>query len=282
MNYSIHFVFLILCSKCIAVNIKRLDVPALVELGTESVILDCDYSTGETPGPGLVIKWFFNGSTGLVYQWIPPLQPQFIGLLKGKVDPNFKISDEPLQAYRAIKIINPGTHLSGNYTCVVSTFIAEDSQTRSMLVYSPGKSFHFQQEKKYVFLVTLRCVAEYLYPRPVLTILSKGKPLERALTDMRMDSWGMYTVETTALVHDDDVTSPWEEFVCVLSLPLANYTSNRTTVYYPGLMPTHSASIEVKKPQEHQASSKTILHTFFTMSIDLFCFILSRRYQHAV
>ncbi|KAF9404475.1 hypothetical protein HW555_014323 [Spodoptera exigua] len=103
-----------------------------------------------------------------------------------------------------------------------------------MLVYSPGKSFQFDQEKKYVFLVTLKCMAEYLYPRPVMTILSKGKPLERAITDMRMDSWGMYTVETTALVHDDDVTSPWEEFVCVLSLPLANYTSNRTTVYYPG------------------------------------------------
>ncbi|KAJ8730737.1 hypothetical protein PYW08_002150 [Mythimna loreyi] len=255
MNYSIHFVLLIVCSKCIAVNIKRMDVPALVELGTESVILDCDYSTGETPGPGLVIKWFFNGSTGLVYQWIPPLRPQVIGLLKGKVDMSFKISDEPLQAYRAIKIINPGTHLSGNYTCVVSTFIAEDSQTRSMLVYSPGNSFHFDQEKKYVFLVTLKCVAEYLYPRPVMTILSKGVPLERAVTDMRMDSWGMYSVETTALVHDDDVTSPWEEFVCLLSLPLANYTNNRTTIYYPGLMPTHSASIEVKKPMEHQASN---------------------------
>lgn len=48
----------------------------------------------------------------------------------------FFVTDESLQAYRAIKIINPGTHLSGNYTCVVSTFIAEDSQTRSMLVYS--------------------------------------------------------------------------------------------------------------------------------------------------
>ncbi|XP_026732976.1 uncharacterized protein LOC113497586 isoform X1 [Trichoplusia ni] len=260
MDYSIHFVFLILCSKCIAVNIRRLDVPALVELGTESVTLDCDYSTGVTPGPGLVLKWFFNGSTGLVYQWIPPMQPQVIGLLKGKVDMSFKISEEPLQAYRAIKIMNPSTLLSGNYTCVVSTFLEEDSQTKSMLVYSPGKDFHFHQEKKYVFLVTLICAAEYLYPRPVMTILSKGKPLKSAVTDMRMDSWGMYSVETQALVHDDDVTSPWEEFVCVLSLPLANYTVNRTTIYYPGLMPTaHIAAIGVEKPQEHQANNSPTL-----------------------
>ncbi|XP_075974687.1 uncharacterized protein LOC142975615 [Anticarsia gemmatalis] len=273
MNYSIHFVFLILCSKCIAVNIKRMEVPSLVELGTESVILDCDYSTGVTPGPGLVIKWFFNGSTGLVYQWIPPRQPQVIGLLKGKVDMTFKISEEPLQAYRAIKILNPSTHLSGNYTCVVSTFLEEDRQTRSMLVYSPGKSFHFIQEKKYVFLVTLICVAEDLYPRPLMTILSKGKPLEQAETDMRMDSWGMYTVETRAQVHDDYVSRPYEEFVCMLSLPHANYTANRTTIYYPGLMPTaHIAAIEVEKPQEHQANNCPLLRACAALFILLISF----------
>lgn len=45
-------------------------------------------------------------------------------------------TDEPLHAYRAIKILRPTIELSGNYTCVVSTFIEEDRQTRSMLVYS--------------------------------------------------------------------------------------------------------------------------------------------------
>lgn len=78
-------------TECVAVNIKRIEVPALVEMGTESVILNCDYGT-ETPGPGLVMKWFFNGSSGLVFQWIPPMQPQVIGLLKGKVDLTFRIS----------------------------------------------------------------------------------------------------------------------------------------------------------------------------------------------
>lgn len=49
-----------------------------------------------------------------------------------------------------------------------------------------------------------------------------------------MDSWGLYSVTVTAVVHDDDVANPWEEFVCTLTLPPANFTSNRTTVYYPG------------------------------------------------
>ena len=75
-----------------AVNIQRIEVPPLVKIGTQSVVLDCQYSTDIATPPGLVMKWFFNGSSGLVYQWIPPLKPQVIGLLKGKVDLDFRIS----------------------------------------------------------------------------------------------------------------------------------------------------------------------------------------------
>ncbi|KPJ11153.1 hypothetical protein RR48_14792 [Papilio machaon] len=211
-----------------------------------------------SPKVGLVMKWFFNGSSGLVYQWIPPMRPQVIGLLKGKVDLDFKISDDPLQAYRAIKIRNPTTDLSGNYTCVVSTFLEEDRQTRTMLVYSPAQNFRFVQEKKYVFLVTLICSAENMYPKPIMVILSNGVPLKQTVTEMKMDSWGLYSVTSTAVVHDDDVKTPLEEFVCELSLPPANYTINRTTIYYPGLMPTaYIATFEVNKPQERLSNGIT-------------------------
>lgn len=101
-----------------AVNIKRIDVPDLVEVGTESVVLDCDYGAGaDTPGLGLVVKWFFNGSSGLVYQWIPPMQPQVIGLLKGKVDLTFRISGMLLISGKALfrsrcgPRFHPGLHL---------------------------------------------------------------------------------------------------------------------------------------------------------------------------
>ncbi|XP_068632650.1 uncharacterized protein [Battus philenor] len=252
----------LLNTKCVGVNIKNLEVPALVEVGAESIVLDCQYSIDAvSPRVGLVMKWFFNGSSGLVYQWIPPMRPQVVGLLKGKVDLDFKISDDPLQAYRAIKIRKPTTDLSGNYTCVVSTFLEEDRQTKSMLVYSPAHNFKFFQEKKYVFLVTLICSAEKLYPKPIMVIQSNGEPLTQALTEIKMDSWGLYTVTTTALVHDDDVAMPLEEFVCELSLPEANYFWNRTTIYYPGLMPTtYIATFEVNKPQERLSNSRSWMH----------------------
>lgn len=73
-------------------NINKLDVPPLVPIGVESMVLDCDYSLGEVSrNSGLVVKWFFN-QRNLVYQWIPPLRPQVIGILKDKVDKDFRIS----------------------------------------------------------------------------------------------------------------------------------------------------------------------------------------------
>ncbi|CAG9578702.1 unnamed protein product [Danaus chrysippus] len=174
------------------------------------------------------------------------------------------ISDEPLQAYRAIKILKPTTDLSGNYTCVVSTFIEEDRQTRPMLVYSPGRNFNFVQEKKYVFLVTLICTIEDVYPKPEVVITAQGIPLKQSVSEMKMDSWGLYTVTVKTVVHDDDVITPSQEYVCTLSIPSANYTISKTTTYYPGLMPTtYIAAFEIQKPQERQANGMQY-HTILT------------------
>ncbi|CAH3866292.1 unnamed protein product [Pieris brassicae] len=215
MYYAGHIFLLIICSNCLAVNIDRIDVPLMVEIGTEAVILDCQYTT-KTPSPaGLVMKWFFNGPSGLVYQWIPPLRPQVIGLLKGKVDLNFKIS-------------------------------------------GPAKNFRFIQDKKYVFLVTLICSAQDLYPKPNMTISSQGYILKQSVMEIKMNSWGLYSVAVTIEVHDDEINSPYEEFVCLLSLPNTNYTRNLTTIYYPGLMPTAYTAYEVQRPQHHQASGKVL------------------------
>ncbi|CAH2108353.1 unnamed protein product [Euphydryas editha] len=262
--------------ECIAVNIHRIEVPSLVENGTEFIILDCQYSIPTVAPLGLVMKWFFNGSTGLVYQWIPPMKPQVIGLLKGKVDLNFKISEDPLQAYRAIKIVKPTTDLSGMYTCVVSTFLEEDRQTRPMLIYSTGKNFQFTQEKKYVFLVTLICGAEDLYPKPEIIISARGKPLTPAASETKMNSWGLYSLIIKTIVHDDEVLEPYEEYTCTLTLPLANYTANRTTIYYPGLMPTtHVAASEIQKPQERLANG--IILSSSNFPLQLFSVLLSAR-----
>lgn len=118
-----------------AVKIRRLIVPEIIQYGVQdSVILDCDYSYGNNTN-GLVVKWFFKSKSRPVYQWIPSQKPQDLGILKGKVDLTYKASNDPLTMHRALRIIKPDTEISGEYTCVVSTFMKEDSKTKLMTVF---------------------------------------------------------------------------------------------------------------------------------------------------
>ncbi|CAG9119668.1 unnamed protein product [Plutella xylostella] len=174
-------------------------------------------------------------------------------------------TEDPLQAYRAVRILRPSTDLSGNYTCAVSTFMHEDRRTRHMLVYSPGKSFHFIQEKKYVFLVTLKCVAEELYPKPEMSIISQGEPLKQTVTEVVMNSWGLYRVSAAAVVHDDDVAAPAEQFVCELRLPPSDLVQNRTTLYHRGLMPTSQiiGGEPLEKAQERHSNGEFNYNVMF-------------------
>lgn len=50
-------------------RINKLQVPKVIRHGAP-VVLDCDFTIDETD-QGLVVKWFFNKSKNLVYQWIP-------------------------------------------------------------------------------------------------------------------------------------------------------------------------------------------------------------------
>lgn len=112
-----------------------MDVPEIIQYGVhDTVVLDCDYVYGNNTS-GLVVKWFFRNKTRPVYQWIPSQKPQDMGILRGRVDLTYRVSNDPYKMHRAVKIIKPGTDISGDYTCVVSTFLAEDQKTKQMIVF---------------------------------------------------------------------------------------------------------------------------------------------------
>jgi hypothetical protein len=121
-------------------------LPLVIRNGTvNNVVLDCDYAlndddyaTNEKNPGALVVKWFFNNDPAPVYQWIHSKKPQGLGVLNGKLNLEYRISDDNATMYRALQIINPTTELSGEYKCTVSTFDDERSQTRKMIIY--GKS----------------------------------------------------------------------------------------------------------------------------------------------
>lgn len=96
------------------VRINSLTVPQIIKNGTdESVILDCDYSVDETEKKGLVVKWFHERKQSPVYQWIPNQKPIDLGILKGKLNLDFRADSDEFKLHRALQIIRPTIELSG-------------------------------------------------------------------------------------------------------------------------------------------------------------------------
>lgn len=113
-----------------------LRVPQTLESGsTQDVILDCDFEIKDDQ-TGLEVKWFYEGEIKQVYQWLPNIsKPQALGILKDRLDLDYKVSSDKNKMYRAMKIKGVTPDLTGTYTCKVSTFENEDKATKKMIIY---------------------------------------------------------------------------------------------------------------------------------------------------
>ncbi|CAG5007728.1 unnamed protein product [Parnassius apollo] len=60
-----------------------------------------------------------------------------MGILRGRVDLAYRASSDTLKMHRALRIVKSNTDISSDYTCVVSTFMEEDSRTKQMIVFGP-------------------------------------------------------------------------------------------------------------------------------------------------
>ncbi|GLH10515.1 Uncharacterized protein GBIM_15461 [Gryllus bimaculatus] len=120
------------------IQITHLNVPTEVRNGSSYTILDCVYSLKPDEVDterGLVVKWYFNNGPSPVYQWIPGMKPQDLGVLRGRLNVLHRVTDNVATMHRALYILNPTTDLSGEYKCHVSTFEDEDFMTKKMVVY---------------------------------------------------------------------------------------------------------------------------------------------------
>ena len=124
--------------------IRELDVPSLVEYGSENILLDCDFDYDENEKVQLDIKWYFNSEPTPFYQWVPEkmARPQIIGdKFKHHVDLDHVVHSDSHKRHRALLLKRPTTELSGVYTCKVSSFISEDIRRKRMTVYCKLKTF---------------------------------------------------------------------------------------------------------------------------------------------
>lgn len=56
-------------------------------------------------------------------------------MLRDKLNLEYKASDDERTMHRALHIPETGAELTGEYTCVVSTFSEEDRMSKKMIVF---------------------------------------------------------------------------------------------------------------------------------------------------
>ena len=121
-----------------SVKIRDLVIPELVELGSEDILLDCDFDYNESEKYQLDIKWYFNGEPSPFFQWVPGQmsKPQIIGeRFRDHIDINHSVHEDSYKSHRALLLKKPSIELSGVYTCKVSTFLDEDIKRKRMIIY---------------------------------------------------------------------------------------------------------------------------------------------------
>ncbi|XP_011497441.1 PREDICTED: uncharacterized protein LOC105361858 isoform X2 [Ceratosolen solmsi marchali] len=230
--------------------IKKVNIPEGVKVGEEYVILDCDYDLGNTSTKGLVVKWYLN-NFDLVYQWIYGSAPQAIDPASKYIDLHYKASHDPNTMYRAMKLKQPDIDLSGNYTCLISTFEDETSAKRPMTVYSTGREDEFKlwHTKKIISdideSIEVTCQAVGLYPKPTLDIIiedySDFKSPRPIITETED---GHYNIVTYLTLDNDDLPDS-VVINCILGIPNVNYNATKKLVHYTAGRPTTLTAIAI-------------------------------------
>jgi len=222
------------------VKIRELTVPSMVELGSENILLDCDFDYDPDERVQLDIKWYFNSEPSPFYTWVPEKmsRPQIIGeKFRSHVDVDHVVHGDSHMKHRALLLKKPTTELSGTYTCKVSTFVSEDIRRKTMIVYSPATSVTFQQERLPTgHQVNVSCSAKNIYPQPRIKLtwgLFEFDDSEAIVEESERTSTNSqtgYDIVVHRLVDHSDLP-PETVFGCVLTIPGTTYEIREESIY---------------------------------------------------
>ena len=105
-----------------AVKITEVNIPSIDEVGSENIILNCNYHFVDEEAHQLEIKWYFNKDHSPFFQWIaglPGSKPQLIGSIE----------------------------MAGTYHYKVCTLMSEEMANAHMLIYSPVTESSFSSRR---------------------------------------------------------------------------------------------------------------------------------------
>lgn len=216
----------------LGVKIRELSVPSMVELGSENILLDCDFDYNDTERIQLDIKWYFEDEPSPFYQWVPEqmARPQIIGeKFRQHIDLDHVVHTDSHKKHRALLLKKPTTELSGSYTCKVSTFVSEDVRRKKMIVFSPATSVTFQQERITGHQVNVSCAAKNIYPQPQIRLTWGQYEFDDSEAQV-VEYNNRYDIIVHRRVNHSEIP-PETVFGCVLRIPGTDYEIREESIY---------------------------------------------------
>jgi len=220
-----------------SVTISSFTVPSAVRNNSAApVVLDCAYSLSDMEKNGLVVQWFLNDLTLPVYQWIPGKRPQDIGIMKDRLNLEYRATEDPYHRHRAMQIVRPSTELGGHYFCKISTFTNEEIVSAHMVVYEPAESVSMLTEESGDWQVNVSCHVSGVYPQPQLQLVQADgphgtrHPVANATVSMTLMDNGRYDTIIHHVFDEEDLPVN-STFECLVSLPGTEYHETHTVTY---------------------------------------------------
>ncbi|XP_034940856.1 uncharacterized protein [Chelonus insularis] len=215
------------------IKITKFKLPEAIHNGTGPVELICEYKI-ENKENGLVIKWYHNMEQ--IYQWIPPMIPQDIGIISGLTEYPIENINQPLSR-SIIRLKKVNLAMTGDYTCSVSTFHEDDSKAKTMTVYVPDDDLNIQANFYNKSHINLTCIAKGAHPRPNLTIIvdnqqsKRGRVhVEKFLDEYYRDYKDYPWIRQEALLP---IFFNLAIIQCEINIPGTGYRKREKLVYYP-------------------------------------------------
>ncbi|XP_033225848.1 uncharacterized protein LOC117178530 [Belonocnema kinseyi] len=220
-----------------AIQIKSLELPSLIRNGSGPVEFVCIYELLNTD-TGLVVNWYRNAEK--IYQWIPPLAPQDMGIVKGLIEYPWENINRP-HTHSILRINKVTTNLAGDYTCSVTTFQDEATKSAKMIVYVPVNDVKIETENHNETHMNILCETYGAHPPPNLKIFIAGIEIEGEISYSRNydeDAWIRHTSITN---YPKDSTL----IECEISIPEVDYKRREKLFYEYYPCAGHSSSLFV-------------------------------------
>ena len=260
MKSSVLILSALFVTKTNSLDITEFNVPSVVEVGSENVVLDCNYNFDQEEASELEVKWYFNEDPSPFLVWIagrPDSSPQVIGsMFEGKIDVSYTVSDDQHTKHRAIMLHKPTIAMAGTYHCKVETLTSEATAEANMLVYSPIMETEFTQKRLPGSKVNISCRISGVFPMPV-TKLTWGV-FELFEDDIHVNHMEeSYEVVIHKVLEHEELPAE-TVFGCEVSIPGTEYYVREEAMYHHRGRRNSEMEIIKKMEEKRKAKSKLL------------------------